>query len=694
MKRTTSIILLLLAAVSLLPAQSPQSFRYQAVIRDASGEILANGLVNFRMSIHNASASGTIIYQETFTGVSTNQFGLTTLSIGSGTPVIGNFSNIDWGNGSKYLEVELELIPGNGYTTMGTSKLISVPYALYAKSVESAPPDDDWVVTGADMHSYHSGNTGIGIDNPHYKLEVYKASIVSGDEEVLADETIGTFGWHNNDSDGYNQFIGGITMKSENDEWNGNNSTMNDAILFRTMRNASVSEKMRITSRGYVGIGLDAPSEKLEVDGNIKAVSFIGDGSQLTNINGGDNLGNHIATQTLNMSNYAIINLKNPTNPQEAATKAYVDNKPVTDNDWGVYNNNVYTCTGGIYPSGNVGIGTSNPANAKLEISGATGVGIRVNSPGHNGMWIETPAVNGIYVNTPQYYGFAVDSPVKSGLYVDNSTEEGIWVQNTGKSGMYIGDAAYFGINIINTGFSGIKVDNPGTHGVDIYDSGGEGIQITGAALNGIKVTSADYDGINATGHDDGVHAITTDYQSEWGVYTPDKIRADMGYSGTKMNGIGKFVGNGTLEKGDLVCIAGGYEEDALGRKTLPVVYVEKANPSNAGKIFGVVDYKVQIEEKQLKDESEPERNFKYQEGNIATGDYLSVTVLGTADVKIEPGEPVKPGETLTVGNNGARKVKITKVNGISVAENTGILGKALENSSGKETVKVFVNCK
>lgn len=307
---------------------------------------------------------------------------------------------------------------------------------------------------------------------------------------------------------------------------------------------------------------------------------------------------------------------------------------------------------------------------------------------------METPAINGIYVNTPGYHGFAVDAPGMSGYYVNNSTEDGIWIDNSGENGIWIDHSAYWGIQIENSTWSGMKINNSGTHGIDIYDSGGEGIQITGSALNGIRVAGADSDGINVTGDEDGVHAITGDSYNEWGVYTPDKIRADMGYSGTKMNGIGKFIGSGTLEKGDLVCIAGGYDENVLDRESLPVIYVEKANAANSEKIFGVVDYKVHIEEKLLEGQSGIEKNFKYENGNINNGNYLSIVVFGTTDVKVNSPEPIQAGQTLTAGNSGARKVQSTKVNGLQLAENVGILGKALESSNGKGNIKVFVNCK
>jgi len=68
--------------------------------------------------------------------------------------------------------------------------------------------------------------------------------------------------------------------------------------------------------------------------------------------------------------------------------------------------------------------------------------------------------------------------------------------------------------------------------------------------------------------------------------------------------------------------------------------------------------------------------------------------VFGQAVVKVNSKDPIKAGDAIVADQNGARKVKTTEVNGITIAENTGILGKALENSGGNGTVTVFVNCK
>jgi len=137
-------------------AQSPQAFKYQAVVRDAAGEILQNQAVGIRMSIRETTAGGTIVYQETFTET-TNGFGLVNLEIGNGTPVIGTFTGIGWGSGSKFLETEIDPAGGSSYVSMGTSQLLSVPFSLHSETSE----DSYWENTGDGIY-YNEGNVGIG----------------------------------------------------------------------------------------------------------------------------------------------------------------------------------------------------------------------------------------------------------------------------------------------------------------------------------------------------------------------------------------------------------------------------------------------------------------------------------------------------------------------------------------------------
>jgi hypothetical protein len=113
---------------ALLSAQAPQEMNYQAVVRDNSGNALANNTpVKLRFTIHDGSQSGTAVYTETI-NTSTNQFGLVNVQIGS----TQNLGVVSWGSAAKYLQVETDVNNSGTFTDMGTSQLISVPYALYA----------------------------------------------------------------------------------------------------------------------------------------------------------------------------------------------------------------------------------------------------------------------------------------------------------------------------------------------------------------------------------------------------------------------------------------------------------------------------------------------------------------------------------------------------------------------------------
>ncbi|MDA9121105.1 collagen-like protein [Flavobacteriales bacterium] len=119
--------------------QAPEGFKYQAVIRDACNTILNNQAVGMRMTIQQGSIGGTTVYQETFSPT-TNAYGLVNLEIGSGTVVSGDFTTIDWANGPYFIETAVDVTGGTSYTEMGTSQLMSVPYALYAKTSGSSTP--------------------------------------------------------------------------------------------------------------------------------------------------------------------------------------------------------------------------------------------------------------------------------------------------------------------------------------------------------------------------------------------------------------------------------------------------------------------------------------------------------------------------------------------------------------------------
>lgn len=132
----TIVFLIGICLPQVAEAQSPEKISYQAVIRNSSNDLITNTSVGMQISILQGSASGAVMYSETQTPT-TNANGLVSIEIGEGTVVAGVFANIDWTNGPFFIKTETDPSGGTSYTISGTSQLLSVPYALHAKSAES-----------------------------------------------------------------------------------------------------------------------------------------------------------------------------------------------------------------------------------------------------------------------------------------------------------------------------------------------------------------------------------------------------------------------------------------------------------------------------------------------------------------------------------------------------------------------------
>jgi len=155
----TILAAILLTTIALLPrqaiAQSPEKMKYQAVARDNAGNVISNQLISFRISILPGSSTGASVYTETHQ-TTTNDFGLANLDIGNGTLVSGDFTSIAWSADLHFLKVELDPTGGSAFQLMGTSQLLSVPYALHAKTVDSINETDP--VFGASVANGISAN--------------------------------------------------------------------------------------------------------------------------------------------------------------------------------------------------------------------------------------------------------------------------------------------------------------------------------------------------------------------------------------------------------------------------------------------------------------------------------------------------------------------------------------------------------
>ncbi len=129
-KIITTTIMVLTVAVAM--AQAPEKFTYQAVVRNASNQLVTSQAVGVRISILQGGVNGDMAYMETQTAV-TNANGLMTLQIGGGNVLQGSFADIDWANGPFFLKSEIDPAGGSSYSITSTQQLLSVPYALYAK---------------------------------------------------------------------------------------------------------------------------------------------------------------------------------------------------------------------------------------------------------------------------------------------------------------------------------------------------------------------------------------------------------------------------------------------------------------------------------------------------------------------------------------------------------------------------------
>ena len=129
-KSTLSLIASFLFCVTAY-AQTPAGFNWQGTIRDASSNIMASQAVNMQFTIRSSSSNGTIEYRETH-NITTSPFGVAETRIGEGNVVSGNFDDIEWGSDDHFLQVEID--DAGTMADLGTTQLMSVPYAMYAEN--------------------------------------------------------------------------------------------------------------------------------------------------------------------------------------------------------------------------------------------------------------------------------------------------------------------------------------------------------------------------------------------------------------------------------------------------------------------------------------------------------------------------------------------------------------------------------
>ena len=144
-----SLLIALLLCTALTYAQVPQAMNFQAVMRDATGNVLADQVVAVKLSLLQGSINGTIVYEETHSPTTT-QNGVVNLQIGNGVPTTGDFTSIDWSQSPYFIRLSINTEGTGTYKEVATSQLLSVPYALYAAkagAVEKAEETPDFFVS-------------------------------------------------------------------------------------------------------------------------------------------------------------------------------------------------------------------------------------------------------------------------------------------------------------------------------------------------------------------------------------------------------------------------------------------------------------------------------------------------------------------------------------------------------------------
>lgn len=167
-------------------AQAPMQFNYQAVIRNTEGQPISNQQVSLEISILKENTQGPVVFTETHS-VQTNEFGLVNLQIGS----VESLSEVDWSLPALYIQVSVD---GN---VMGTTQLLSVPFALHAQSSADA-----FSGNYSDLENTPDLSSFITVEEPHEGGIILKTTsgwqtIAPGQEGQVLSIVGGTPQWAN-----------------------------------------------------------------------------------------------------------------------------------------------------------------------------------------------------------------------------------------------------------------------------------------------------------------------------------------------------------------------------------------------------------------------------------------------------------------------------------------------------------------